>query len=159
MILILFLSVFDTVGYYADVVSDVLDKRSAGFDTSITDLWARALSYHLFDQNTYPDHAATTSFGVAIRNTSSFRNHQMPYPIVIALEREPGQLIVGQNASIFSFDPYEFGSFEPLGGGALGGTRGAFVPIDYLGTRWDDGKIGDNQCTTGFECVHSLVSH
>ncbi|EIN07115.1 hypothetical protein PUNSTDRAFT_144669 [Punctularia strigosozonata HHB-11173 SS5] len=144
--------------YYSDVVADVLDKIHAGFDTSITDLWARALSYHLFDSNVYPDHAATTTFGGAIRNTSTFRAQQMPYPIIVALEREPGQLIVGQNASIFTFDPYEFGSFEPLGGNGLGATTGAFVPIDQVGTKFNDGKVAENQCVSGFDNIGFTVA-
>jgi lysophospholipase len=75
----------------------------------------------------------------------------MPYPIVVALEREPGQQIVGQNASIFTFDPYEFGSFEPLGGNSLGATVGAFVPIDQVGSQFSNGLINENQCVSGFE--------
>lgn len=37
----------DSVEYFGDIVADVLTKKAAGFDTSITDLWGRALSYHL----------------------------------------------------------------------------------------------------------------
>lgn len=104
------------------------------------------------DSNTYPDQAAGASFGASIRATSTFQAQQMPFPLVVSLEREPGQHIVGQNASIFVFDPYEFGSFEPLGGYALGGSVGAFVPVDYVGTRWANGTVAADACVTGFTC-------
>ena len=34
-----------SVGYYATLLSNVNDKKDAGFDTSITDYWGRALRY------------------------------------------------------------------------------------------------------------------
>lgn len=75
----------------------------------------------------------------------------MPYPLVVTLEREPGQVVVGQNASIFYFDAYEFGSFEPLGGVGLGGEVGAFVPIDLVGTSFDGGMVAEGKCVYDFE--------
>ena len=122
----------DTVEYYTDIVLDVLSKHSNGFDISMTDLWAqlpplvrplsslRLPSVHSngfiipSDNDKYPNHAASASFGPSIRATNNFQARQMPFPLVVALEREPGKLVVGQNASTFVFTPYEFGSFEPL---------------------------------------------
>lgn len=128
------------------------------------------------DTNTYPKEAETSSFGPSVRNVDSFKSQEMPFPIIVALEREPGQKIVGQNASIFAFDPYEFGSFEPLGkpptacilnfllmsalkgGYALGGKIGAFVPVDYVGTRWQNGTADENGCVTGFTYVPCMCA-
>lgn len=131
------------VSFYADIVSDVAGKRIADYPTGIVDYWGRALSYHLVN-STYPDQGQGTTFG-DIRNTTNFQQASFPFPIVIADEREPGELLIYRNTTIFEFNPFEFGSYDP--------DVSAFVPIDILGTNLANGVSAEqnNQCTYGFD--------
>ncbi|PWN33452.1 putative lysophospholipase, partial [Meira miltonrushii] len=131
------------VSFYADIVSDVAGKRLAGYPTGIVDYWGRALSYHLVN-STYPNEGQGTTFG-DIRNTSNFQQASFPFPVVIADEREPGELLIYRNTTIFEFNPFEFGSYDP--------DVSAFVPIDILGTDLANGVSAEknNQCTYGFD--------
>ncbi|UZJ55172.1 hypothetical protein CBS101457_004492 [Exobasidium rhododendri] len=132
-----------TISFYADLVSDVAGKRDEGFTTGIVDYWGRALSYHLVN-STYPNEGQGTTFS-DIRNTSNFEAASFPFPIVIADEREPGQLLINRNTTVFEFNPYEFGSWDPVVSG--------FIPIDILGTPMNNGVTNetDSRCTYGFE--------
>jgi lysophospholipase len=131
------------ISFYADIVADVAGKRIAGYPTGIVDYWGRALSYHLVN-STYPSEGQATTFG-DIRNTSNFQSFSYPLPLVVADEREPGQLLIDGNTTIYEFSPYEFGSY--------GSDVAAFVPIDILGTNLLNGvSAQDNsQCTYGFD--------
>lgn len=127
------------------VVTDVARKRGEGYPTSITDYWGRALSYHLINDTKYPDQGQGTTFG-DIRNTSSFTDARMPFPVVIADEREPGQLLLLSNETqVFEFNPYEAGSWDS--------HIDAFVPIDILGTAMNNGESTAflGRCTVGFD--------
>ena len=131
------------LGYYTDIVVDVAGKREEGFTTGIVDYWGRALSYHLVNDS-YPDQGQATTWS-DIRNTSSFQSAAFPFPVVVADEREAGELLIYRNTTVFEFNPFEFGSWDP--------TVAAFVPIDILGTRLDNGAVNQtgDQCTLGFE--------
>jgi len=61
--------------------------------------------------------------------------------------REPDELVIPENATTWEFTPYEFGSW------AFGSTtkvRGAFTPIEYLGTRLNNGQV-NGSCYKGFD--------
>lgn len=132
----------NALSYYASIVSDVAGKRNEGLPTGIVDYWGRALSYHLVN-STYPSEGAATTFA-DIRNTSNFKAAAYPFPIVIADEREPGELLIDRNTTLFEFTPYEFGSYTP--------DVRAFVPVDTLGTRFSNGNANDsNACLYGFD--------
>jgi lysophospholipase len=71
-------------------------------------------------------------------------------PIIIALERAPGQLEIQGNASIFEFTPWELGSFAP--------ETQAFAPLQYIGSGFVNGSIPNgNQCVTGVDNVGFVV--
>lgn len=133
----------DAFSYYADVVGDVAGKRHEGYPTGIVDYWGRALSYHLVNASYDQEGQATTWSD--LRNTTSFQSAAYPFPIVIADEREPGALLIHRNTTIFEFNPFEFGSFDP--------DVQAFVPMEILGSNLDNGKsnASDGQCTYGFD--------
>ncbi|KAL0482321.1 lysophospholipase PLB [Acrasis kona] len=136
-------NIFENAGYYGRIIRDVNDKEEAGFDTSITDLWARAIGQKLVaSSNPTPNSAITYS---DIRNTSSFVQGQMPFPIIIALGRSQGQLIIPANSTVYEFNPFEFGSWSP--------RIRAFTPIQYLGTNLTNGRptLGNNRCVEGFD--------
>lgn len=39
-------------------------------------------------------------------------NYSMPFPLVVADGRAPGQIVISANASVYEFNPYEFGSWD-----------------------------------------------
>lgn len=133
----------DALSFYADLVGDVAGKRGEDYPTGIVDYWGRALSYHLVNSS-YPDEGQATTWG-DIRNTSNFQSAAYPFPLAIADEREPGDLLIYRNTTVFEFNPYEFGSFDP--------DVAAFVPLDILGTSLVNGVSAEenNQCTYGFD--------
>lgn len=65
-------------------------------------------------------------------------------PLVVADIRNPGEKIVGSNSTIVEFSPFEFGSFDP--------TVYAFAPLEFLGSRYDGGRLPANEsCVRGFD--------
>lgn len=133
----------NTISYFTSIVGQVGDKRDEGFPTGITDYWGRALSYHLLN-TTYPNQGEGSTFS-DIRNTSNFMSAAYPFPLIVADEREAGELLIDRNTTLFEFNPYEFGSWDP--------RVAAFVPIDILGTNLTNGtstQAGGN-CTFGFD--------
>ncbi|KAL4981237.1 acyl transferase/acyl hydrolase/lysophospholipase [Aspergillus desertorum] len=72
-----------TAEYWSDLVAAVHSKTDAGFNTSLTDYWGRALSY--------------TWSPIALMD--NFRNGQIPLPLLVADGRNPGELVVGSNST------------------------------------------------------------
>lgn len=103
-------------------------------------LRGRALSYQLINAtNGGPSYTWSS-----ISLTSDFQNGNMPMPILVADGRNPGELIVGSNSTVYEFNPWEFGSFDP--------TVYGFVPLEFLGSRFDGGVLPDNEtCVRGFD--------
>lgn len=121
----------DEVGY----------KANAGFKTTITDYWSRALAYQLVPagNNNYGSDATWSD----IRDIDSFKNHDQPFPIVTALGRRPGTLIYNLNSTIVEFNPFELGSFDT--------SLNSFTDIKYIGSNVSNGVIVDGNCTQGFD--------
>lgn len=134
------IQLFDSVGYWKDIHDEVSSKSDAGFPTSITDYWGRALSYQ-FVNDTKGGPSQTWS---SIALTDDFQQGNMPLPILVADGRNPGELIISSNATVFEINPWEFGSFDP--------TVFGFVPTQYLGSRFVGGSLPDNEtCVRGFD--------
>ncbi|KAK9451588.1 lysophospholipase catalytic domain-containing protein [Limtongia smithiae] len=132
--------VWDTAEYYAELVEDVDSKKDAGFNTSLTDLWGRALAIQLFN---YTDGGPNVSFS-DVRNLSSFTDHSMPYPLIVADGRPYDTDIVSLNSTVFEFSAYEFGSWDP--------SLYAFTKIEYLGSNVSNGiPVSTNSCFQGFD--------
>ena len=65
-------------------------------------------------------------------------------PLVIADGRAPGELLVPGNTTVYEFNPWEFGTFDP--------TTYGFVPLQYLGSNFSSGILPDDeQCVRGFD--------
>ena len=65
-------------------------------------------------------------------------------PILVADGRNPGELLIRGNATVFEFNPFEFGTFDP--------TVFGFVPTEFLGSRFVAGELPDNEsCVRGFD--------
>ncbi|GAO49298.1 hypothetical protein G7K_3449-t1 [Saitoella complicata NRRL Y-17804] len=133
--------IVDKAQFYYDLIDEVNQKSDAGFETTITDYWGRALSRHLVN---------TTDGGPAItfsdiRNRTLFANGSMPFPISLADGRAPGETAIAVNTSTFEFNPFEMGSWD--------NDIAAFTPIQYLGTSLNNGSLiyGDGSCIEGFD--------
>ncbi|CAK9440012.1 uncharacterized protein LODBEIA_P41120 [Lodderomyces beijingensis] len=131
--------VLDNQGMWLNIGFDVQAKQFAGFDTSITDLWGRALSYQLLAN--YPNNGAGFTFS-SVMDLPSYQSHQAPYPILVSLGREPGTSVINVNSTIFSMTPHELGSEDP--------SLQSFAQTKYLGSKLDNGYPVKN-CYTGFD--------
>lgn len=109
----------DTASYFSDLVSEVGDKKDQGFQGQITvrrlphtfqrlsadrrfafpmqDYWGLALSAHLFPAQYGP----TETPNLTISDLSSLDPSTVPYPIIIAAEREDGEISVSENATVW----------------------------------------------------------
>lgn len=131
----------------AGIGANVHAKQNAGFPTSITDVWGRALGHKLFPKG--QDNWLESSTWSGIRNLSSFANHEMPFPLITALARYPGSLEFDLNSPIVEFNPFEMGSFDT--------SINTFHDIQYLGTAVSNGTPSTNSCITGFDNANFVV--
>ena len=133
----------NSFSFYKDIIGDVHDKDKRGFPTAITDYWGRALAYMLVN-DTYPDHAQATLWS-DITNTTAFKDATYPFPVVIAIGRQPDQTKIYENATYFEFTPYEFGSWQP--------SLQGFIPVGSLGSALNNGQPSakDKSCIAGYE--------
>ncbi|GJN74897.1 lysophospholipase 1 [Purpureocillium lilacinum] len=126
--------------YYNALYQTVNDKVDAGFNTTITDYWGRALSYQLVNAS---DGGPAYTFS-SIANDTDFARALAPMPLIVALERAPGQLQVPANATVFEFNPWEMGSYDA---GAA-----AFAPLKYVASNFSKGSIPrQGECIAGLD--------
>ncbi|KAI5371091.1 putative lysophospholipase, catalytic domain, Acyl transferase/acyl hydrolase/lysophospholipase [Septoria linicola] len=136
------LQILNTAGYFADLVDSVSGKRNAGFNTTLTDYWGRALSYQMVNAtNGGPDYTWSS-----IAEQDWFTRGDAPMPLVVVDSRNPGETIISTNSTVFTVTPWEIGSDDP--------TLYAFAPLKYVGTNFTDGSPrNDEQCVVGFDNV------
>lgn len=127
------------ISFYASLVSDVKAKRDQWGLTSITDYWGRALSHHLLNDTVYPDAGVAATWSDVV-NVTNFANFAYPYPIIIADEREPGQVLIYDNTTIWEFGPYETGTWNQVK---------AMFPTRLIGSTVNNGSI--SQCVEGWD--------
>lgn len=125
-----------------DHISDAVQaKQDAGFNISLADVWGRALAYNWFPDLHRGGDAYTWS---TLRDVEVFKDGAMPFPISIADGRYPGSTVISSNATLFEFNPFEMGSWDP--------TLNSFTDIKYLGTNVSEGKpINKGKCVAGFD--------
>ncbi|SMY19915.1 unnamed protein product [Zymoseptoria tritici ST99CH_1A5] len=134
------IQLLDSLGYYKTLVDLVDDKENAGFNTTITDYWGRALSYQLINAT---DGGPAYTFS-SIAQQEFFTNGSVPLPLVVADSRAPGQKVVSTNSTVFTFSPWELGSDDP--------SLYAFAPLQYVGTNFTDGSPRNNdECVVGYD--------
>jgi lysophospholipase len=130
----------NTAQYYKEIGDAVSGKASAGFNTTITDYWGRALSFQLI--NATDGGPAYTWSSIAL--TQDFQSGNMPMPILVADERAPGETLIPRNSTVYEFNPFEMGSWDP--------TTFGFVPMNFLGSNFSGGSLPDNAlCAVGFD--------
>lgn len=134
------IAVISTLSYWNDVRDAVTSKADAGFQTSVTDYWGRALSYQLIND---------TDGGPAYTWSSFAQDQQLisgsiPMPMIVADGRDPGVAIVSLNATNYEINPWEMGSFDP--------TVFGFAPTQYLASNFSAGEIpSGGSCVQGFD--------
>ncbi|EAW09994.1 lysophospholipase family protein [Aspergillus clavatus NRRL 1] len=136
------LQLLSTADYWKHLADAVDGKRQAGFNISLTDYWGRALSYQFI--NDPADRGGPDYTWSSIALTDSFQRGEIPMPIVVADGRNPGEVLVGSNSTVYEFNPWEFGSFDP--------NIFGFAPLEFLGSRFDNGRLPrDASCVRGFD--------
>ncbi|KAF1845335.1 lysophospholipase-like protein [Cucurbitaria berberidis CBS 394.84] len=137
------IKILSTVDYFSNLVNSAKSKAESpagDFNTSITDLYGRGLSFQLINAS---DGAPGYTFS-SIQNDTDFSNGNAPMPILIANERAPGAAIISLNATVFEFNPFEMGSFDP--------TTYGFAPTKYIGSNFSKGELPQGQgCVAGFD--------
>ena len=133
---------FSSTEYFDNIEHDVSNKSKAGFNTSVTDYWGRALSYQLVNASDGGPDITWSS----IQLQDSFANADSPMPILVSDGRAPDELLIPGNTTVYEFNPFEFGSWDP--------TTYAFVPLEFLGSNFSGGVLPDNEkCVRGFDNV------
>lgn len=134
------IQLFDSVGYYKELLNAVNNKGDAGFNTTITDYWGRALSYQLINAT---DGGPAYTFS-SIARQDWFTNGDAPLPLIVSDGRAPGDFLIPQNTTVYTFTPWELGSHDP--------TVYGFAPLEYVGTNFSAGRPRDtSMCVTGFD--------
>ncbi|KAL1888231.1 Lysophospholipase 1 [Sporothrix stenoceras] len=134
--------IITTAEYWTDVADQVSAKADAGYETSLTDYWGRALSYQLINA---PDGGLDYTFS-SIALTDNFISADTPFPILVADSRAPGTTVIALNSTVYEFNAYEMGSWDP--------TTYGFVPTEYLGSNFSNGEVptgNDSRCVRGFD--------
>ncbi|EFP84862.2 Lysophospholipase 1 [Puccinia graminis f. sp. tritici] len=145
--------------FFQNISIIVLQKKIAGFKTSLIDFWGIALGQH-FLPAVSTDDFYSTSFSTprgagmllsGLRSTSALREFQKPLPIIISNHMPPnntndtvnpnklpiqGTTYIPLSAPIYEYSPFEFGSFDP--------QLSAFIPTEYLGTSLESGNPIDS---------------
>ena len=134
------IQILSTASYFSTIEDEVSEKSDAGFNTTITDYWGRALSFQLV--NATDGGPAYTFSSIALDDT--FLSGQIPFPVLVSDARAPNTKIVSLNSTVYEFNPFEMGSWDP--------TTYAFAPTRYLGSNFSAGSIPtDEQCVEGFD--------
>ncbi|KAI9797670.1 MAG: Lysophospholipase 1 [Piccolia ochrophora] len=134
------ISILNTADYYKDIETAVGAKLLAGYNTSFTDYWGRALSYQLI--NASEGGSAYTWSSIA--RDEEFAQGNTPMPFIVADGRTPGEILISSNTTNYEFSPFEFGSFDP--------TVFGFAPLEFLGSAFTGGELPTNEsCVKGFD--------
>jgi lysophospholipase len=132
--------ILDAASYVKSIAREVADKKAAGFNTSLTDAWGRALSYQLVNN---VDGGPAYTFS-SIAQDATFKSGGSPMPIFVTDGRNPDELVIDGNATVYEINPWELGTFDP--------TTFAFAPLEYLGSDFSDGKVSaEGTCVRGFD--------
>ncbi|KAI4250151.1 MAG: hypothetical protein L6R40_000323 [Gallowayella cf. fulva] len=134
------IQLLDTADYFKTIEDHVSDKHDAGFNRSVTDYWGRALSFQLINA-TDGGPAYTWS---SIAADPNFVQADTPFPLLVADERAPDELLISGNSTVYEFNPFEFGTWDP--------TTYGFVPVEYLGSNFSGGELAPGvPCVRGFD--------
>ncbi|KAG0656865.1 Lysophospholipase 1 [Maudiozyma exigua] len=135
------INIFKTGSRWDHISDAVQAKQDAGFNISLADVWGRALAYNFFPSLYRGGVGYTWS---TLREADVFMNGEMPFPISVADGRYPGTSVINLNATVFEFNPFEMGSWDP--------TLNSFTDVKYLGTNVTNGNpVNQGKCIAGFD--------
>ncbi|WRT70853.1 phospholipase B [Kwoniella shivajii] len=137
----------DKVSFYTELVTETNAKNDAGFPTQLTDLWGLAVGSHVLPTEYQLFNTPNLTFSSLPSVVSKLGNGSLPMPIIVAAEREAGELVVAENATVWEFTPFEFGSWAF---GSVVKSIGAFTSIEYLGSNLNNGSA-NGTCYKGFD--------
>ncbi|KAJ3744845.1 phospholipase B [Lentinula detonsa] len=145
-------AIINTLQYYSALDQSVDAKAAAGFNVTIGDGWARALSYHFLSGTNLSNFFDTSSHGAGqlwsqIANADFFNNHQAPFPLVVLDTNGTFDLTtesIPLDLPVYEVSPFEFASFDP--------HISAAAELSHIGTSLFEGVPVDNaSCVTGFD--------
>lgn len=122
------MNIFKSAKRWEHISNAIQAKQEAGFETSLTDVWGRALSYNFFPNLNRGGIDYTWS---SLRTSKTFQDAHMPFPISLSDGRYPGSSVINLNATLFEFNPFEVGSWDS--------SLNAFFDVRYLGTNVSNG--------------------
>ncbi|WWC65337.1 uncharacterized protein I303_107955 [Kwoniella dejecticola CBS 10117] len=135
------------LSFYTSLATEVNAKSDAGFPTQITDLWGLAIASHVLPTQYQLSNTPNLTFSQLPSVVQQLGDADLPMPIIIAAEREAGELVVAENATVWEFTPYEFGSWAF---GSVVKSIGAFTNMEYLGSELNNGSP-NGSCYKGFD--------
>lgn len=138
-------NIFGDADYWDTIITDAEDKQDAGYNISLTDLWGRGLGYQMFNASEGGQNLSYTS----IRDTDPFTSHQMPFPIHVTDYRAIGQTIIDTNSTVFEFNPFEIGSWDP--------NIYSFTDLKYIGSKVYDGSPNTSVCVNGYDNAGFMI--
>lgn len=126
--------------YFRGLMEQITSKGDAHFETSLTDLWGRALSFHLIS----PVNGGPGDTFSSISKNKEFAAGSTLMPIFVADSRSPGQLIIDGNATVYEINPWELGTFDS--------TTFAFALLEFIGSKFSNGALSSSvKCVKGFD--------
>ncbi|KAF7980794.1 hypothetical protein HWV62_36869 [Athelia sp. TMB] len=142
----------DNQAFYGSLLMSIKAKAAQGFETSITDPWARAIAYHFLNGTSTGNFYTNDSAHGAgqrwsdVQRVPSFQSHVAPFPIIVATS-----LPIGSNLStpplaqtVYEMTPLEFGSWDP--------ALSAMVNMSFAGTHLVLGlPANSSACVNGFD--------
>lgn len=138
------LNLIKTFNFMNAIRQDIEAKRQAGFSTSLVDVWGRALSYQFFR-----DSGPALTFS-KLQSMDVFKNSHMPFPILIANGKVPESCVANGNSTVFEFNPFEMGSWDP--------SLYQFAKLEFIGSNVTKGIPSENEkCISGYDNVGFIM--
>ncbi|KAJ6586847.1 phospholipase B [Mycena vulgaris] len=143
----------DNQYFYGSILWSVIAKAQAGIDTSITDPWSRAISYHFLNQtNRQNFFTNSTAHGAGqlwsdIPQIPAFQQGLTPFPLIVTDSRPVGSNLttaLSLDPVVYEISPFEFASYDP--------NLSAGMNLTYAGTHLANGKAANGSaCVKGFD--------
>lgn len=138
--------ILTSVQYYDTINDQVSGKSDAGFNTTVTDFWGRALGFQLINAN---DGGPAYTWS-SLADGNYVTQGSFPLPILIADGRRPGEQAISTNTTIFEFNPWEMGSWDP--------TVYGFAPMRFVGSNFTAGELPEgSDCVRGYDSASFIM--
>ncbi|KAG5365808.1 Lysophospholipase 2 [Yarrowia sp. B02] len=133
---------FETFGMCFKILKDTVDKKRAGYQTSVVDQWGRL--FHYITAQAGLNYTDPTWSG--IRNLTSFKDFTMPFPIITSTSLFPGTSFdvthIDYINPMVEMTPFEVGSWDR--------NFRYFADTEFIGTEMEDAKP-KGQCVRNYD--------